>query len=79
MLIRNSVANPFLIGDDEARAYLAEHRDQFSQLSQGQSNLSDEERMLFIKFTILSQRFQEQVRQWRSRETVVIDESLLEG
>jgi hypothetical protein len=79
MLIRTSVANPFLIGDAEARAYYATHQDQFPQLDRGKSSLSEEERMLYIKFTLLSRRFQEQVRQWRSRETVVVDDSLLDG
>jgi len=74
-MVRTSVANPSLAGDDEAEKYYAEHRQTFQQLDA--SGSSQEERMLFIKFTLLSERFKERVRSWRSQQTNEIpDDSL---
>ncbi len=74
-MVRTSVANPSLASDDEAEKYYAEHRQIFQQLDA--SGSSQEERMLFIKFTLLSERFKERVRSWRSQETIEISEDLL--
>lgn len=74
-MVRTSVANPFLASDDEAEKYYAEHREAFQQLDA--SGSSQEERMLFIKFTLLSKRFKERVRSWRSQQTIEISEDLL--
>lgn len=74
-LIRTSVANPNLVGDDEAQSYYEKHRHAFQQLDASSS--SNAERMLFIKFTLLSERFQERIRSWRSKQTIEISEDLL--
>ncbi|MBI1951309.1 MAG: hypothetical protein HYS34_08105 [Acidobacteria bacterium] len=74
-MVRTSVANPLLVSDDEAEKYYAEHKQMFQELDA--SGSSQEERMLFIKFTLLSKRFKEKVRSWRSQQTIEISEDLL--
>lgn len=74
-LIKTSVANPLLVSNGDARKYYVEHRGAFQQLDA--SNASEEERMLFIKFKLLSERFQEKIRTWRSQESIEISDNLL--
>jgi hypothetical protein len=76
-LIKSDVANPLLVSDDEARTYYESHRSAFEQLDA--SSMGNEERMLQIKFTYLSERFQAQIRAWRSRQTIEVADDLLKG
>jgi hypothetical protein len=74
-VIRESVANPMLLSNAEAQAYFEEHREAFPQVRS--ADLSEPEHVLFVKFTILSKRFQERLEDWRSDAGVEIDDNLL--
>jgi hypothetical protein len=76
-LIKTDVANPFLVSDQEARTYYESHRAAFGQLDD--AKLADEERMLNIKFTILSGKLKERLRAWRSEQTIAIADDLLKS
>jgi len=76
-LIKTEVANPFLVSDEEARTYYESHRAAFQQLDA--ANLAVEERMLNVKFTILSGKLKDRLRAWRSEQTIAIADDLLKS
>jgi hypothetical protein len=74
-VIVESVANPALLSDAEARSYFLEHKEAFPQIQS--ADLSKPEMVLSVKFSILSERFRNQRRAWRLEQGVETDDRLL--
>src|SRR5262245_51242437 len=69
-VVMDSVANPAILSDSEARSYFLEHKEDFPQIDS--ADLSKPELVLSVKFSILSARFREKRRAWRIEEGVEI-------
>ena len=74
-LIKKEIANPLLVSDAEAEKYFNEQRSTFQQLET--TNPTDEDRLVFVKFTLLSERWRRRREQWRSQVDIEVAEELL--
>jgi len=76
-VIGESVTNPDLVSDAEAREYLASHREALENLIQ--NTPSEEDQLVLAKVSLIDARWREQLRTWRTeREVRIFEEHLRE-
>ena len=75
-VIRESVGNPDIVSDAEARTYLLEKGSDLSDLAQKMP--SQEEQLLMAKVMLIDERWRAQLAAWRSENRVEVFEEHLE-